>query len=59
MSAPDEDLNPTETEGYKAPEKVSLDKLKELDQDDAALSKWKDNLLKGVVKSKYSTHPFN
>jgi hypothetical protein len=37
----DEDLVPTETEGYKAPAVKTLDELKSLDQDDAALNKWK------------------
>ena len=42
----DEDLVPTETSGYKAPQKVSLEKLKELDANDASLAKWKENLIK-------------
>ena len=43
-----DDLVPTETTGYKAPEKVSVEKLKELDANDESLKKWKENLLQSA-----------
>ena len=43
----EEDLAPTQTDGYKAPEKKTLEELKQLDQNDEALRKWKESLLGG------------
>ena len=51
-----DDLVPTETSGYKAPEKVSLEKLKELDAQDESLAKWKENLL---LKSSFVGNQFD
>ncbi|KAG4090844.1 immunoglobulin E-set [Neocallimastix lanati (nom. inval.)] len=45
-----EDLNPTQTEGYKVGEKKTIDELKNLDAEDESLNKWKESLgLKAVV----------
>jgi Rho GDP-dissociation inhibitor len=44
----DDDLAPTQTEGYVAPEKKTLEELTQLDKDDDALNKWKQSLLKNA-----------
>ena len=51
-----DDLVPPETSGYKAPEKGSLEKLKELDAQDESLAKWKENLL---LKSSFVGNQFD
>lgn len=43
------DLDVDETPGYKAPAKVDLDTLKNLDADDDALNRWKAKLLEGAA----------
>eukprot|EP00039_Didymoeca_costata_P018135 m.332240 g.332240 ORF g.332240 m.332240 type:complete len:196 (+) comp16906_c0_seq1:622-1209(+) len=44
----EDDLVDEGTAGYKPPEKVALDKLKDLDKDDDALNRWKAQLLQGA-----------
>ncbi|KAJ2749921.1 rho GDP dissociation inhibitor, partial [Coemansia nantahalensis] len=45
MSAQEnDDLLPTQTEGYKVSEKRGIDELKSLDSDDPSLIKWKESL---------------
>ncbi len=46
-SQADDDLVET-TPGYKAPAKVDLNTLKNLDADDESLKKWKEKLLAGA-----------
>jgi Rho GDP-dissociation inhibitor len=43
-----DDLKPTETQGYKAPDMKTMQELQELDQNDESLKKWKESLLKGA-----------
>ena len=42
-----DELAPSATEGYKAPEQKTLEELKNLDAGDESLQKWKESLLKG------------
>lgn len=44
----EDDLAPTQTEGYKAPAKKTVEELKNLDQNDESLNKWKESLLKNA-----------
>ncbi|KAJ1733591.1 rho GDP dissociation inhibitor [Coemansia biformis] len=45
MSAQEnDDLLPTQTEGYRVSEKKGIDELKNLDSDDPSLIKWKESL---------------
>ncbi|RKP21770.1 Rho-GDP dissociation inhibitor [Rozella allomycis CSF55] len=46
----EEDLRPSETIGYKPPEKKTIEELKMMDGDDESLTKWKQTLLKSVSK---------
>lgn len=45
-----EELAPTQTAGYKAPEKKTLAELEQLDQNDESLKKWKESLLAGMKR---------
>lgn len=47
-SGAEDDLAPTETAGYIAPEKKTLSELKELDKNDESLNRWKESLLKNM-----------
>ncbi|EPZ35375.1 Rho GDP-dissociation inhibitor domain-containing protein [Rozella allomycis CSF55] len=48
----EEDLRPSETIGYKPPEKKTIEELKMMDGDDESLTKWKQTLLKSVSNTK-------
>ena len=50
--ADEDDLNPSGTEGYKKPKEATLEQMKDLDQNDEALKKWKESLLKGSEAGK-------
>jgi hypothetical protein len=43
-----DDLNPTQTAGYKAPAQKTLEEMRQLDQNDESLQKWKESLLKNA-----------
>ena len=43
-----DEIDVEETPGYVAPKKVDLETLKNLDQDDEALQRWKAALLEGA-----------
>ena len=47
--SPDDHLEPTETTGYVAPARKTVDELKELDKNDESLAKWKESLLKNAA----------
>ncbi|KAJ1923558.1 rho GDP dissociation inhibitor [Tieghemiomyces parasiticus] len=57
MSNPhaDDDLVPTETEGYKVGEKKTLDEYRSLDANDESLNRWKESL--GVGGTTVATGP--
>eukprot|EP00158_Paraphelidium_tribonemae_P000941 Partr_v1_DN23736_c0_g3_i1_m53097 putative Rho GDP dissociation inhibitor (GDI) len=46
-----DDLAPTMTAGYKAPAQKTMEEMKNLDQDDESLQKWKESLLKNATAS--------
>ncbi|KAI3630305.1 hypothetical protein MIR68_011740 [Amoeboaphelidium protococcarum] len=48
----EDELAPTQTEGYKAPAKKTVEELKNLDQNDESLNKWKESLLKNAQTAK-------
>ena len=50
--ADEDDLNSSGTEGYKKPKEATLEQMKDLDQNDEALKKWKESLLKGSEAGK-------
>lgn len=43
MSDPSDDIEDETTPGYKAPEKVDMETMKNKDADDEALNRWKVN----------------
>jgi len=47
----DDDLAPTQTEGFKVGEKKTIDEYKNLDQEDEALNRWKASLGLGAGTS--------
>jgi len=47
-AVPDEEVDEVVDTGYKAPEKKSVDEMKNLDADDEALNRWKAQLLAGA-----------
>lgn len=49
----EDDLNPTMTAGYKPPAQKTLEEMRQLDQDDESLKKWKESLLKNAATGKY------
>ena len=48
----DDDLTPTTTAGYKPPAQKTVEELKQLDQNDESLNKWKESLLKNAEAAK-------
>ncbi|KAJ2779917.1 rho GDP dissociation inhibitor [Coemansia javaensis] len=54
MSSQDDDnLVPTQTEGYKVSEKKGIDELNKLDADDPSLIKWKESLGLAHAKERF------
>ena len=52
MAEGGDDVEVEQTPGYKAPKKVDLETLQNLDKDDEALNRWKAKLLEGVAKGR-------
>lgn len=48
MAEAADDIDVEQTPGYKAPAKVDLETLQNLDKDDEALNRWKAQLLAGA-----------
>jgi Rho GDP-dissociation inhibitor len=48
----EDDLTPSSTAGYKAPAQKTVEELKNLDQNDESLNKWKESLLKNAAAAK-------
>ncbi|KAJ1835274.1 rho GDP dissociation inhibitor [Coemansia sp. RSA 2706] len=52
-----DDLIPTQTEGYKVSEKKNIDELTQLDANDASLNKWKESLGLNHAQERFPNDP--
>jgi Rho GDP-dissociation inhibitor len=58
MASAADDIEVEETPGYKAPAKVDLQTMQNLDADDEALNRWKAKLLEGASSGGWSEKSF-